>query len=297
MVSAMHDVAWITCRDIPEPDLDEQLGLDALCRAGIDTQLLAWDDPAADPGDFRLCIPRSCWNYFEDPAGFDAFITRASERSQLLNGPAVLRWNLHKAYLGQLAARGVPVVPTEAVPAGTPCDVPALCLAHGWDAVVIKPAVSAGSFATRRFGSEDTDWSAAQAFLDGQLAERDMLVQEFVPSVQTEGERALVWIEGEFSHVVVKSPRFSGDEEHVELAPDVLEDERALGEAALQVARTVGGFGADELLYARIDTVEHHGVRMLGELELLEPSLFFLQEPAALERFVQAVRGRLATLA
>lgn len=293
MLPPMRDVAWITCRTIPEPDLDEEVGLAALRAAGLDVELLAWDDPAADPGQFRLCVPRSCWNYFEDPVAFVAFIARAARSSRLLNGPDVLRWNVHKAYLGQLSARGVPVVPTETVPCRSARDVAALCLARGWDAVVIKPAVSAGSFATRVFGPEDEDWSAAQAFLDEQLAERDMLVQEFVPSVRTEGERALVWIDGAFSHCVIKSPRFSGDEEHVELASEIRDDERALGEAALRVAGSLGGFDERDLLYARIDTVQHRGVCMLGELELLEPSLFFVQAPAALERFVQAVVARL----
>ena len=45
--------------------------------------------------------------------------------------------------------------------------------------------------------------SAAPALTASQ---RDLLVQPYLPSVEDHGERALVWIDGEFTHAVRKTP-------------------------------------------------------------------------------------------
>jgi hypothetical protein len=47
------------------------------------------------------------------------------------------------------------------------------------------------------------------------------------------------------------------------------------------------------LLYARVDLLPgDDGAPVLVELELTEPSLFFLTDPGAVDRFVQAVVRR-----
>ena len=48
------------------------------------------------------------------------------------------------------------------------------------------------------------------------------------------------------------------------------------------------------LLYARIDLIrDEHDQPLLAELELVEPSLFLRQEPAALKRLVRGIAARL----
>src|SRR6185369_3637083 len=122
---------------------------------------------------------------------------------------------------------GHAVVPTALCPRGAAVAVPTL----GFGDLVVKPAVSAGSFATRRFAAGEH--AAAQAFVDELVAERDVLVQAYVPSVEDYGERALVWIDGALTHAVRKSPRFSGGEEQVGAAVPIASDEAALAEAVL----------------------------------------------------------------
>jgi hypothetical protein len=113
--------------------------------------------------------------------------------------------------------------------------------------------------------------------------------------VEGPGERALVWIDGELTHAVRKSPRFSGDDETVtEEAVPIEPAERELAQAAVtHVLERVLGPGLDSgkggLLYARIDVVDDEGSPRLCELELMEPSLFLLQDRRALERLVEAI--------
>jgi glutathione synthase/RimK-type ligase-like ATP-grasp enzyme len=247
---------------------------------------MAWDDPGADWSRARLTVLRSTWNYPRHPEAFLAWAAAAASCSTLWNPLPVVRWNAHKSYLLDLERRGLPVVPTALVRRGSPESSLAIAGDRGWHDVVIKPAVSAASFRTRRFGPGEH--AAAEAHLRGIVAERDALVQEYLPGVEDRGERALVWIDGELTHAVRKSPRFAGESEAVsEGAVEMTPAETQLAHDAVAAA---GG----PLLYARADIAPgRDGRPVLMELELIEPSLFFAQAPRALERFVQAIRRRL----
>ena len=54
-------------------------------------------------------IVRSTWDY---PRRRDAFVAWAERLPRVLNSADVLRWNTDKRYLAELAAAGVPTVPT-----------------------------------------------------------------------------------------------------------------------------------------------------------------------------------------
>ncbi|MCB9870694.1 MAG: hypothetical protein H6837_12620 [Planctomycetes bacterium] len=281
-------VALVTCAELPEPDPDEELLLGALRAAGCAAELLAWDDEAADPGAFALCVLRSTWNYHLDPAGFARFLARAAACTRLCNDAGTVRANMHKRYLLELAERGLPTVPTVVGTRGQRMDLGAVCRAHGWGRIVVKPAISAGSYRTRAFGDDQS--AAAQAFLDQLLADCDALVQPYMDSIHSHGERALVWIDGTWTHAVHKHPRFCEDDERVSDAIPIEPAERDLAERTLAAA--VAGA---PLLYARLDLLrDGDGAPRISELELIEPSLFLRQSPDALDRLVRGIVRRLA---
>jgi hypothetical protein len=275
-------VALATCKQLPEPDLDEALVLAALAKAGIDAKVLAWDDEGAPFAEQDLVVMRSTWNYYKHLDAFLAWATKTATATRLLNPAPIVAWNATKTYLAELEKRGVDVVPTELVMRGAARRVEDILRDRGWDEVVIKPLVSAGSFRTERFSRGSLP--AAQTFLDGLVVDRDAMVQRWMPSVETYGERSLVWIDGVITHAIRKTPRFAGGAEHVSGSEvPIAEDERAFAERAL-------GPLASELLYARIDMVrDGEGTLRVMELELIEPSLFFQQSESALGRFVAAV--------
>lgn len=278
-------IALATCRALPEPDVDEPMVVDALRRAGAEVELLAWDDPDAPFERADLVIVRSTWNYFERVDEFVAWAERVGRATRLVNDAATIRWNAVKTYLLDLAARGVPIVPTEIARRGTACDLPALVAARGWERFVVKPLVSAGSFRTERFDRADA--ARGQAFLDALLTDRDAMIQEWMAEVDGYGERSLVWIDGAITHAIRKAPRFAGGEESVSDEVPVADDERAFAERVLGPIASERG-----LLYGRVDTIRDRGELRIMELELVEPSLFFKQSPRALERFVRAALAR-----
>jgi hypothetical protein len=274
-------VAMVTCRALPEPDPDEGVLQEALRRAGLAATLAAWDDPGVDWSGFDLAVLRSCWDYHHRPEAFAAWVDRAAGLTRFLNPAPVVRWNLHKGYLKDLQAAGVAIVPTAFVGRGAEPDVPGLLRARGWDDVVIKPCVSAGSARTRRFAADSLP--QAGAFLRSITHTGDAMIQPFIPSVTDGGERSAVWIHGRATHAIIKHARFEGQHERVSEALPVLEAERAL----LHAAAPLMGEGC---LYARLDTMrDRDGSLLVSELELIEPSLFLLQSPEALTAFVQGV--------
>ena len=280
-------VAIASCQNPPEPDPDEALLLGALRGAGLDASVLAWDDARAQAALAQqdLVVLRSTWNYHEHVDAFVAWTARIGATTRVLNPPRIVAWNAKKTYLAELEGRGVDIVPTEFVVRGQERDVISVFAERGWEQVVIKPVVSAGSFRTERFSREELP--AAQVFLDGLVADRDAMVQRWMPSVETYGERSLVWIDGEVTHAIRKTPRFAGGVEQVSGEVPIADDERAFAERALAPFAT-------ELLYARVDMVrDTEGVLRIMELELIEPSLFFQQSPRALARFVAAIGRRL----
>ncbi len=281
----MTKMFLLTCAQLPEPDHDAPL-LDAALRArDLDPELLAWDEPSAldrltaAPGS--LVVVRSTWNYYRHYPAFLRFVQSASRVARLCNPAEVIAWNTDKRYLEALAARGIAIVPTRYVEGkGAPGEtLTALMDREAWGDVVVKPRVSAGSFETHRFRRGELDET-----LFGKLrAERPLMVQPYLPSVETSGERSVVCFEGEVSHAIRKSPRFAGGAESVRPEP-VSPDEDAFARSVLAAA----GFGP--LLYARVDMARGPaGEPWLMELELTEPSLFLEGNEQALTRFADAI--------
>lgn len=282
------DVALASCVSLPEPDADMAPLLAALRAAGLSAEARGWDDSAADAAfaGARLVLLRSTWNYSLRPRAFLDWVERTASATRFFNPVATVRWNAHKSYLLDLHARGVPVVPTTLLRRGDATPLRDVMLALGAARVVVKPAVSGGSRETMLVYAATT-LAAGEAHLRKLAAHEDVLVQPYLDSVEGHGERALVWIDGELTHAVRKSPRFIGDEERVSAAVPIADDEAAVARAALAVAPT-------PLLYARIDVArDAKGAPRVMELELIEPSLFFAQGPAALARLVAALRRQL----
>ncbi len=268
-----------SCLTLPEPDPDAVPLADALARAGVAYDVLGWEDPAVDWSAPGPTLIRSTWNYAIDVNRYLAWIDVVDAAGPLLNPRAVIRDNLHKRYLLALQARGVPIVPTTLVERGATLDLSTLALGK----FVIKPEVGAGSLGTRVFEAPSADADQHLATLTAQGA---ALVQPYIASVEDYGERSMIYIDGELSHAIRKSPRFAGQSEMVSGPYPIADDERAL---ALDALAPYG-----DLLYARVDLARDAANQpCVMELELVEPSLFLAKRPGAADRFVAGLVRRL----
>jgi glutathione synthase/RimK-type ligase-like ATP-grasp enzyme len=268
--------------DLPERDPDKEPLDAALAAAGIEGRWLAWDDPAVDWDAPIPTVVRSTWNYVQQRAAFLAWCARAARAAPFFNPPDLIADNTHKSYLLALAQRGIPSVPTVLVRQDE--REPPRVQTLGWERVVIKPAVGAGSSGTRAFASNDL---AADAHLAQLARAGDVLIQPYVASIDGHGERSLIWIDGALTHQVRKAPRFAGQVENVTGPFPITAEERALALATLEP-------WAERLLYARVDLAyDDAGKPRVMEVELSEPSLFFARCPGSADRYVAGLVRRL----
>lgn len=271
-----------TCQTLPELDPDAVPLAEALTRAGVAYDLLAWEDPAIDWTTPAPTLIRSTWNYALEVARYLAWIDQVATAGPLFNPRAVIRDNLHKRYLLALEQRGVAIVPTTLVERDSTCDLASLPLAG--KRFVIKPEVGAGSLGARVFDEIGAD---AAAHLTALTTKGAALVQPYLESVEDYGERSMIYLDGELSHAIRKSPRFAGQAEMVSGPYPIADDERAIALAAL------APYGA--LLYARVDVArDAAGQPCVMELELVEPSLFLAKKPGAADRLVAGLLRRLS---
>lgn len=280
-------VGYVTCAVLPEPDPDAELLLSRSKQHGLEARFIAWDGEPKPLDNVDLLVLRSCWNYHYSPDKFRDWLKSIESIVPVLNPPDLVRWNMDKHYLSDLESSDVPIVPTVFVKDSTNGPIADLCREQGWKRVVVKPTISAGSWKTRVFDHDDPD---ADDFLNAVTTDRDAMIQPFLPSVSSVGERSVMCIAGEVTHVVVKKPRLDGDEESVALGSAPSEAEKAL------LSRALSSLPATPL-YARLDLIQdERGEWLVSELELIEPSLFFLQWPDAADRFVRAVATTVASL-
>ena len=277
-------IALVSTSELPRPDHDLPVLVDAFARRGAEAAVVHWEDAAVDWRAFDVALVRSTWNYVARLDEFLAWIDRVAAATRLVNPPDALRWNLHKRYLLELADAGIPVVPTELVAAAAQPDWRASFARHG--ALVVKPAVSSGSFATVRIGAGDAAAAAAhRAAHDG----REMLVQPLLASVLAHGETNLVHFGGRFSHAIHKAARWDGD---LEQSRDLVEPTAAERALADDVLAAVAARGLGTPAYARVDVAaSDDGEPLLMELEIVEPSLFLDRAPDRAARLVDAVIG------
>jgi glutathione synthase/RimK-type ligase-like ATP-grasp enzyme len=267
-------VALATSSEYPALTLDDQTLVPALAGHGIAAEPAIWNDASVDWRRYGVVVVRSTWDYHHDPGTFRRWIQSLDLAGvPLLNPSPILRWNLDKIYLRELEARGVPIVPTEWVAPRAPHSLREVARRRGWERVVVKPVVAASAHGVWRTG--DVPTVADEQRFHASVAQHGVMIQPFVDAVCTEGEWSLMFIEGHYSHAVLKRPR-SGDYrvqgqfggQFAPATPDA-----SLIDAAERVMRALP-FPATDCAYARVDGVRDAGVFRLMELELVEPALF-----------------------
>ncbi len=258
-------VVLVSCAALPKGDGDDDPLFDALVRDGVDVAWEVWGGRV----DADLAVLRAPWDYTER---LDEFLAWCDAVPALANPAAVVRWNTDKSYLVELAARGVPVVPTFVVRQGETPRWPD-------GEFVVKPTIGAGSRGAGRFTDHDLALEHLRAL--GKPA----LVQPYQSSVDEHGETSLVFFGGRYSHSFHKGPMLTRGsaasdnglylvEELAGIEPS--DAQLALGDAVLDAATELLSLSREDFLYARVDVVEGpDGAPLLLELELTEPTLGF----------------------
>ncbi len=287
----MRRCAFLTMADPGEYVIDDELAYGPLRALGWQVEAVPWSRPGVAWQDYDLVVIRSAWDYTKDVDAFLAVLAEIEHRgARLENGLALVRWNLHKTYLRDLAGRGVPTVPTVWRDRLATGELEGLFDQVASPEAVVKPVVGANAEGAFRLDHRTVFEKAGE--VEAYYANRGLMAQPFARAVLDEGEYSLFYFNGEHSHTILKTPKsddFRVQEEHggtirAVVAGDTL---RAAGLAALEAL-------GESPLYMRADFVranDDNGAFWLIELELIEPSLYLRMEPEAPARFARALDG------
>ena len=270
--------------------LEDGLVMDALQRQGLNVARRDWADPDQDWGQTRSVLFRTTWDYFDRYAAFSPWLDHVESCTRLLNESALIRWNIDKHYLGDLARAGINVVPTVYVEPGDRRSLTEVVAGLDWDELILKPAVSGAARHTYRFHADRAGEHEA-AF--GELIRHEsMMLQPFQRGVLEQGELSLMVIDGKVTHAIRKTPKagdFRVQDDHGgSVHPhQPSAEECAFAEAAVRAVPF-------DVLYARVDTIRDNAGRLaIMELEMIEPELFFRFAPAAADALAAGLVRRL----
>jgi glutathione synthase/RimK-type ligase-like ATP-grasp enzyme len=287
-------IAVLRCNEFPKfvqgmelPPEEETFGddfalVERLNDLGADAESVPW---GADL-DWRVydaAILRSTWDYIDDPARFIETLSRIENACRLFNPLETIRWNMDKSYLIGLQRKGVPVVPT------VPIDDWNERLAsdwqdRGWREAILKPNIGAGGFGLNKIQIE----GVARA---KQSAPNRSIVQPMIFSIQQEGEWGFTFIEGEFTHALLKKPA-SGDYRVHEIYNGTIQAKAPSPEDLAEASQILAMLDLDPL-YVRLDLVRMEDRLVVMELELIEPMLYFHLAPHAAQALASATMSRL----
>jgi len=252
---------------------------------GWHAEHVSWHNPQVLWDDYEVVIVRSTWDYQQAPEAFFECLQRIEASSAVLENPlALMHWNLEKTYLKTLQRAGIPTIPTLWLPSFEADMLQRAVQDFACEMLVVKPVVSANADHTYKLGRNDVE--AFTPILADVFAQRPLMIQPFLASIQSQGEVSLFYFDGKYSHAILKRPKqddFRVQEEHggqlALLTPttDMLE----IAEKTLRALPEVP-------LYARIDLVYSREGFAVIEVELIEPSLYFNMDPLAAKRFVDA---------
>ena len=275
-------IALLTCQKLPNLLESDQFLIPALAEKNIVAIPEIWDDENVNWSEYHYLIFRNTWDYYEKEASLNAWLLKIQILGiKTLNPLPVIQQNKHKFYLRDLQNLGFDIIPTLFLDKTETLNLSEI-IPKSWKKAVIKPAFSGGSFQTKVFDVVDIEEINIEY---RQIAnQKELLLQEFVPEIQTVGETSFIFFNKKFSHCVNKKPidgdfrvqsQFGGH--YTLIAPNV--------EFIHQALDIVNSF-PENLLYARVDGIIINNQLQLMEVECIEPDLYFDLAPGSKEFFV-----------
>jgi glutathione synthase/RimK-type ligase-like ATP-grasp enzyme len=278
-------IALLTCDKLPELTLADQLLIPELAKHNIIAKAVIWSDKTENWNDFDYLIFRNTWDYFEKETEFNLWLDQIEKLGiKTLNAIEIIKQNKHKFYLREMEKEGVLILPTIFIDKKVNLNLAEITPKH-WKKAVIKPAFSAGSYLTTVFDTLDIEKTNDEYIKIAQ--EKELLLQEFMPEIQTLGESSFIFFNKKFSHAINKKPidgdfrvqsQFGGEYTLIQPSQELID----------KAQKVVNTF-EEKLLYARVDGIVIDGELHLMEIECIEPDLYFDISEGALKRFVSSI--------
>jgi len=125
------------------------------------------------------------------------------------------------------------------------------------------------------------------------------MLQPYLEGVETEGETSLIFLGSRYSHAVRRGAVLENADPAAQLSSSVVDrgdsaprtaPRQASGEQLELAHMALAAIpGPPDLLYARVDVLPTSDGFVVGELELIEPTLFLHTSPTATSRFAEVI--------
>lgn len=286
----MH-VAIVSCLEYCNKVSEDVALGDALQKQNITNDVVAWDDACVNWNKYNVAILRSAWGYHKKYNKFLQWLNLLDEHDvPLVNDTNMVRWNTDKSIQFEtLKKLKIPIIPYMICTPNTSLEQ--AYQNFGTKRLVVKPIVSAGgdnTYAINVFGLES---DTQQNFIRQTFKDSKFIVQPFIENISG-GEYALVFIDGKFSHAVIRFPGVFTDKKQPIYIPKKQVPQK-IYDIAVCAAESIKGYFSTSPVYARYDIVGEE----IMEIELAEPDLMTRNIPktkkqAALTKFAQIISKR-----
>lgn len=289
-------VVLLTQQAYIRPDKDDQyhrnilqedaLLSEALTLRGCKVQRVAWDDQNFNWSSAACAVFRATWDYFHRISEFTQFLERVKEQTLLINGYDTVKWNMDKRYLRDMSVFGVNIPETLFLEVGERRSLREIMQVTDWETIVLKPAISG---AARHTYLIDLANCASHEKLFTELVSNEaMLIQRFQPDVVRTGEWTFVVVNGRYTHGILKKAK-KGDFRVQDDFGGTVHDHVASAEE-IQFAERVMSLIKPLPAYGRVDVIRDvNGEMALQELELIEPELWFRNNPTAADLLAEHI--------
>ena len=259
--------------------LDENLLIsNAAKELGISVTKVSWDDPNFDWKNAKAVLIRETWDYFHRISEFMEWVSKVEQESRLINSAELIRWNQDKHYLLDAQQNGVEIVPTRYIEKGETASLKEIYESTSWSTIILKPCISGAARHTYKLNARSVQ--EHEAIFRELIVNESMMIQPFIESITEKGEISFILINGKFEHAVLKKAK-PGDFRVQDDWGGTLHDFTPSSDM-IRLAQDVLLKAAPNAIYARVDMVwgdDDH--LLLGELELIEPELWFRRNPTA----------------
>ncbi|WP_334030476.1 ATP-grasp domain-containing protein [Alteromonas sp. P256] len=282
----MSQIVFLSTDNLDDFFVYDELLIPHFNDIGWSVETISWREKNVNWDQYDYVIVRSTWDYQQHPDTFLNTLEIINKSSAVLLNPlALIRWNIDKQYLKDLADAGIPIVDTRWGECFEAQDIHNAFARFNTEEVVVKPTLSANADDTFRVSSSNI--ADVMPSLLTTFAARRYMIQPFLSSVVEEGEYSLFYFGGCYSHAILKVPQqgdFRVQEEHGGqlLAVEANIAQQEIAQRALEAMPA-------QALYARVDLVRQENEWAIMELELIEPSLYFNLDTSSPARFVQAL--------
>lgn len=291
-----YDAVILTTKEFHKPKdpdwyIKQVLQEDKLVQKALETKGLKvtrtyWDNPEFDFSTSKITLFRTIWDYFHRFDEFSKWLDNVKTKTKLINPPELIYWNIDKHYLNDLSVKGINIPPTIFAEKGDTRSLKDLHLETGWSKTVLKPTVSGAGRHTYKLtaGNIDSHEKIYRELID----KEDMMLQEYQDSITEKGEVACILFNGKFSHSILKKAKPGDFRVQDDFGGSVCAyipsaDEIKFAEEVVSVCKPFP-------VYARVDIIrDNNNKSATGELELIEPELWFRYHPSAADVFAEAI--------